>query len=75
MARKLKYPLRYYLHKMMVNVGGYEVEYTPADVHSFDIIFDGRKVGRLRVIGGYSFVGFQGLELRDSEKAHYAGEL
>jgi hypothetical protein len=72
---RLKYPLRYYLRNKWVDIGGTQVEYTPADVHYFDIVLDEKMIGHLRVIGGYSFVGYKGLELRDSQPPHYAGEM
>lgn len=71
---KLKHPLRYYLTNRWVDVGGIKVEYTPANVHRFDLVLDGKKVGHLRVIGGYAFTGLQGLDLVDVSH-HYAGEL
>lgn len=70
---KLKYPLRYYLTKKWIDVGGTKVLYTPADETHFRFSSDEKVIGDLHVTGSYSLV-MHGVQV-DVVSKSYAGEV
>ena len=73
MPSKLRHPLRYYLTRKIVDVGGRKVPYTPATERRYEIRQDKKLVGRLSVVGEIVFIGYDGLHLNEIEVRH-AGE-
>lgn len=71
---KLKHPLRYYLTKQWVDVGGVKVLYTPANETTIKITtVTGDLVADLHIEGGYSLITKSGYT-SDVVCQHYAGE-
>lgn len=72
---KLKHPLRYYLTKKWVDVGGQKVLYTPANETHFEMYDpDGTHLVTLHIEGGYSLIGHNGVRVETISES-YTGEI